>query len=130
MRNKIEEKIKESVEELRSLKRKAPSYRVKTRIESLILIKGNTFKNLNEIAIHLSLNVRSLDNWLKTYYENGVESLLHIGSGGKRRCNIDGTLHAALDEKLHNAEDPLLSYTEAVKWVQKHCKSSEHLGLI
>ncbi len=120
MRNKIEEKIKESVEDLRSLKRRAPSYRVKTRIESLILIKNNTFKNLDDIAIHLSVGVRTLNTWLKDYYEDGIDSILQIGSGGKRRCNIDENLHAALDKKLHNAEDPLLSYAEAVTWVQKH----------
>lgn len=120
MRNKIEEKITESVEDLRALKQKAPSYRVKTRIESLILIKGNTFNNLNEIAIHLSLNVRTLNNWLKDYYDNGVESLFHIGSGGKRRCNVDSQLHDALSLKLHNLEEPFLSYSDAVKWVQKN----------
>jgi len=120
MRNKIEEKITESVEDLRALKRKVPSYRVKTRLESLILIKGNTFKNLDDIAAHLSIGVRTLNRWLRDYYKDGIESTLQIGSGGKRRCNISPNLHEALKEKLHNAEDPFLSYSEAVTWVQKN----------
>jgi len=120
MRNKIEEKISESLETLRLLKKKTANHRIRTRLESLILIKGNEFKSLDDIAIHLSIGVRTIKDWLKTYYENGIESLLQIDSGGKRRCNISPDLHEALKEKLHNAEDPFLSYSEATTWVHRN----------
>ena len=120
MRNKLDKRIKESIESLRQYKKNAPNYRIKTRIESLILIKSNEFTRLQDIANHLSIGLRSLKRWLKIYEEKGLEHLLGISNGGRRYCNISLELHEALKEKTHNSEDPFMSYVEAVQWVKEN----------
>jgi len=120
MRNKLDKRIKESIESLRQYKKNAPNYRIKTRIESLILIKGNEFKRLQDIANHLSIGLRSLKRWLKIYEENGLEYLLGVSNGGRRYCHVSPELHEALKEKTHNSEAPFMSYIEAVQWVKEN----------
>lgn len=112
--------IQESLEELKQLRQKTQDHRKKIRIQSLILSKENKIETRKEIAQHLGIDKATLRRWKRSYIEHGLEGLLTIRSGGKRRCNISPNLHEALKEKLHNADDPFLSYAEAVTWVQKN----------
>ncbi len=120
MRNKLEKQIKESVIELQAYKKRSQNHRIKTRIESLILIKSNNYIRLSDIAVHLSIGLRTLKRWYKTYTESGLEGLSQINNGGKRFTRVSTELHEALREKTHNAEDPFVSYKEAVVWVEEH----------
>lgn len=110
-------KIKESLEELKLLRQRSPDHRIKLRVQSLMLTKENKIQTRHAIAQHMGIDKATLRRWKKTYIESGLEGLLTIRKGGKRRCYIDPSLHLALDKKLHDAEDPFMSYTEAIRWV-------------
>ncbi len=110
--------IKESSVELKSLRKKVPNHRLKTRIQALILLKESKFKYRQNLASHLGIHRVSLMNWINTYMEEGLDGLLKIRNGGKRYSHVSPELHEALQQKVHNAEDPFMSYVEAVQWVK------------
>ena len=113
--------VKESVEFLNKLYLKERNHRIRTRIKCLILLKESKFKGQLEIAIHLGVDYATVKRWLKQYKEEGLESLIMLKSGGKRRSIINSEVHHSLARKLNDSEEPLLGYWDAVFWVkQKH----------
>lgn len=113
--------VKESVESLNKLYLKERNHRIRTRIKCLILLKESKFKGQLEIAIHLGVDYATVKRWLKQYKEEGLQSLIILKSGGKRKSVIDSEVHQSLATKLNDSEEPLLGYWDAVSWVkQKH----------
>ncbi len=111
--------IKESLEELKQIRRKVVNHKFKTRIQSLILTKENKFKRRMDLASHLGIGIATLDRWTKTYLNSGLDALLHSDSGGKRRSVVTQDIHNALSIKLHDSKSPLMGYLDAQIWVQK-----------
>jgi len=121
MKRKLDEsEIKESLSELKSLRKKVQNHRLKTRLQALILLKESKFKYRKDLAIHLGIGITTLKRWVKTYLEEGIDELLEIRNGGRRYCLVSPELHEALLQKTHNSEDPFVSYVEAVQWVKEH----------
>jgi len=112
--------IKESLHELKSLRRKVSNHRLKTRIQALILLKESKFNYRRDLTFHLGIHRASLTNWINIYLEKGIDGLLEIRNGGKRYSHVSPELHEALKEKTHNSEDPFMSYVEAVQWVKEN----------
>ena len=110
--------IKESLSELKSLYKKTKNSRKKLRILSLILTKENKFNTREHLAIHLGVDAKTLYKWTKTYNKFGLQQMLIISSGGKRRETVPSKIHNDLEKKLHNSKSPLLGYTDAVEWVK------------
>jgi len=111
--------IKESVESLNKLYFKERNHRVRPRIKCLILFKESKLKGQLEIAIHLGVDYATVKRWLKQYKEEGLQSLIMLKSGGKRRSVINTAVHQSLAVKLNDSEEPLLGYWDAVSWVKK-----------
>lgn len=111
--------VKEEIEELKSLRNREKNYRLKTRIQSLILTKENKFKTREELANHLGVGVSSLYRWTEVYKESGIEAMLKISNGGLRRKSITKDVHQGLEEKLQDSTNPLLGYFDAQQWVKE-----------
>jgi len=109
-------KIKESEDYLRRLKDQSKSIYSKDRLQALLLIKTKVYKKRSEIAIAIGVHIRTLDRWLQQYRESGLETLLSNNRGGARRSCMNKEAHKALEEKLNDSKNPLLSYTDAVRW--------------
>ncbi|NPD47645.1 hypothetical protein HNS38_17255 [Lentimicrobium sp. L6] len=52
------------------------------------------------------------------YKEFGIEKMLVISNGGKRREVVPSHIQKDLEAKLNNSTDPLLNYKGAVEWVK------------
>lgn len=112
--------IKESFSELEDALRITDSYRLKLRIQSLILTKKNKFKERNQLAKFLGVSKSTLQIWTEKYEESGLEGLLTISSGGDRKTIIPESVHLKLKEKLEDSENPLRGYWDAVAWLKEH----------
>lgn len=109
-------KIKESEDYLRRLKDQSQSIYSKDRLQSLLLLKTKVYKKRSDVAIAIGVHSRTLERWLQEYREFGLDFLLTSNRGGSRRSCMNEEAHKALEEKLNDSENPLLSYTDAVKW--------------
>lgn len=112
-------KVLESIEELNQLYKKQKNYRIRTRIKSLILIKEKKFSRQTDVSMHLGIDYATLKRWFKKYKEYGLSSLLTIESGGAKGSCISNDIHKGLEEKLQDANNPLLGYWDAVLWVNQ-----------
>jgi len=70
------------------------------------------------LAKHLGIDTKTLYVWTKTYQEKGLDAMLIMSGGGKRREKITNTLKNELEKKLNNSTSPLQGYTDAVEWVR------------
>lgn len=110
--------VKESLTELKDLYRKQKNYRIRTRIQSLILTKENKFKKRTDLATHLGVDYATLKRWTREYKDHGLSNFLKIKSGGSRRSSITPEVHQQISDKLHNSKEPLLGYFDAVVWLE------------
>jgi len=110
--------IKEAAEELDLLYRNSKSFKIKRRIKNLILTKSNKFSTREQLAKYLGINVKTLYVWTKIYQEEGLDAMLTMSGGGKRREKITDAIKKELEEKLNNSKTPLQGYTDAVEWVR------------
>lgn len=49
--------------------------------------------------------------WAKVYSESGLEEMLEISNGGKRRDGVIADIHDALKMKQNDFNNPLQGYT-------------------
>lgn len=112
--------IKESFLELENALRITDSYRLKLRIQSLILTKEKRFKERRQLAKFLGVSKSTLQIWTDKYEKSGLDGLLTISSGGDRKTIIPKSVHLKLKEKLEDSENPLRGYWDAVAWLKEH----------
>ena len=110
--------IKEFKSDLEILRKTSKSHRVKTRILFLLLKQSKQKMSQEELSLHLNVSESSLRRWAKVYSESGLEEMLKISNGGKRRMVITPDVHAGLAIKLQNSSDSLLGYNDAFQWVE------------
>lgn len=111
--------IKESLPTLKSQHKKEKCYKKRLRLLSLILTKEKRFSRRVDLAESLGINIDTLNIWTKKYKEFGLEELLSINSGGKRREAVPKSIHKGIENKLNDSNAPLQGYTDAVSWVQQ-----------
>jgi len=112
--------ITEDLDYLKSLRRKEKNFRLKTRIQSLILTKEKKFARRIDLANHLGVGPASLDRWTRVYKKSGIDSMLTISNGGVRRNSVPKEVHEGLAKKVFDSSNPLLGYWDAVLWVKKN----------
>ncbi|SHJ89089.1 Helix-turn-helix domain-containing protein [Arenibacter nanhaiticus] len=112
--------IEESLETMEKALITNNSFKVRQRIQSLILLKKDKFKRQADLAEFIGVGHSTLKTWIKQYKEYGFDSLTTIQSGGNYKGIIDEHLHKALKAKLNDSKDPFLGYWHAVDWVKEH----------
>ena len=118
MTSKIE--IKESLEYLEKAFKRSDNFKVRQRIQSLLLLKQQKFKRQKDLADYLGVDHSSLKRWIKQYKDFGYESLVVLKSGGNYKGVISSELHKALEAKVNDSKSPLLGYWHAVSWVKEN----------
>ena len=111
--------IKESFLELKSAQRKEKNQKKKLRILSLILTKEEKFLRRLDLANFLGVNITTLNKWTDKYRESGLEGILSMNSGGKRRETVPSSIHKAIKDKLNDSSAPLQGYNDAVLWIKQ-----------
>lgn len=112
--------VKESTSYLENLGKRSKSHRVKTCVLFLLLKQSEEITKQRDLALYLNISESSIRRWAKIYMESGLESMLKISNGGKRRMVITPDVHKGLEVKLKNSSDPLLGYNDALAWVEIH----------
>jgi transposase len=111
--------IKESFLELKSAQRKEKNQKKKLRILSLILTKEEKFLRRLDLANFLGVNITTLNKWTDKYRESGLEGILSMNSGGKRRETVPASIHKEIKDKLNDSSAPLQGYNDAVLWIKQ-----------
>ncbi len=117
MTSKLE--IKESLGNLESALKKSQNFKVRQRIQSLLLLKKDKFKRQVDLAKFIGVGHSTLKSWIKQYKEFGFDSLTQLQSGGNYKGVISDSLHKALEAKMNDSTNPLLGYWHAVQWVKE-----------
>jgi transposase len=112
--------VKESLKDLEKDFRSSKNFKVRQRIQSLILLKEEKFKRQADLAAFIGIDHSSLKRWIKQYKTSGYASLITLKSGGNYKGVISESLHKALEAKVNDSQDPLLGYWHAVAWVQEN----------
>lgn len=110
--------VKESKEYLENMRKASKSHRVKTRLLFLLLKQSKKYSTQKDLASYLNVSESSMRRWANVYNESGLESMLKISNGGKRRMVITPDVHKGIELKLKNSSNPLLGYNDAIQWVQ------------
>lgn len=110
--------IKETIEELDLRYRNSKNFKIKRRIKSLILTKSNRFNTREQLAKYLGIDVKTLYVWTKTYQDEGLDAMLTMSGGGKRREKITEAIKKELEVKLNDSTSPLQGYIDAVDFVR------------
>lgn len=118
MTSKLE--IQESIIILEKAFKSSSNFKVRQRIQSLILLKSGKFDRQVDLAKFLGIGHSTLKYWIKQYKEFGLKSLTTIQSGGNYKGIISSSLHKALEEKMNDSQNPLLGYWHAVEWVKEN----------
>ncbi len=79
--------VLETSSQLRSMIRKESRCKNVLRLQSLLHINEKTFAKQCDRATHLGYNVRTMELWLKTYKEAGIETML-IGSRPRKAKSV------------------------------------------
>lgn len=116
MTSKLE--IEESITTLENAFKSSKNFKVRQRIQSLMLLKQQRFKRQVDLAEFIGVGHSTLKSWIKQYREFGFESLTTLQSGGNYKGVISESLHKALEAKVNDSENPLLGYWHAVDWVR------------
>ncbi|SHI31624.1 Helix-turn-helix domain-containing protein [Arenibacter nanhaiticus] len=116
--SKIE--IEERVETLEKTFKTNTSFKVRQRIQSLILLKKDKFKRQADLAEFIGVGHSTLKTWIKQYKKFGFDSLTTLQSGGNYKGVKSERLHKALEAKVNDSKDPLLGYWHAVYWAKEH----------
>lgn len=111
--------IKENLSDLKQLHRKEKKSKQKSRILSLILTKEERFSRREELAKFIGVNPSTLVEWTKKYKEEGLQGMLTISGGGKRRETVPASIHKEIESKLNDSTSPLQGYTDAVLWIKQ-----------
>ena len=111
--------IKESLSTLKKLRKKEKNRKKNLRLLSLILTKEKRFSRRVDLAEHLGVNIDTLNKWTKKYKESGLEGLITLNCGGKRREVVPKSIHKAIENKLNDSKAPLQGYTDAVSWIEQ-----------
>ena len=111
--------IKESLSTLKLQRKREKSQKKKLRLLSLILTKEERFVRRVDLAQYLGVNIDTLNKWTTKYKEEGLEGLLIIKGGGKRRETVPASIHKEIEDKLNDFTAPLQGYNDAVLWIQQ-----------
>ncbi len=112
--------IKESLKSLKQILKKTKTSKSVIRVQCLIYLKEKRFNSRTAIADTLGVSLSSINRWIKIYESQGIEHLLNMSSGGKRREVITKEIHEKLSQKLQESNNPLLGFNDAVRWVEEN----------
>jgi transposase len=115
----FEIRIKESLSALKLQRKREKSQKKKLRLLSLILTKEERFVRRVDLAQYLGVNIDTLNKWTTKYKEEGLEGLLIIKGGGKRRETVPASIHKEIEDKLNDFTAPLQGYNDAVLWIKQ-----------
>ncbi|UBZ05588.1 transposase [Salegentibacter mishustinae] len=109
--------IKESAQELKSLRKKQSSYRFEKRLIWLESILTKRFKTRKQLAEYLNISPRTQERWTLQYIRSGIEGLLSDEPKNLKSRIITQEIHNGLEQRVNSDTEPFLGYWDAQAWV-------------
>jgi putative transposase len=109
--------IKESVEELHELLLKQKTVSSRERIQALYLLKMGQLKTIQDVAVVVGRERVTVQRWLKTYTELGINGLLATRKSTGRPPIINAQAKEQLSKELEQSEG-FKSYEEIRIWLK------------
>ncbi|MBH8554617.1 helix-turn-helix domain-containing protein [Nostocaceae cyanobacterium CENA357] len=109
--------IKESVEELHELLIKQKVASSRERVQALYLLKMGQIKTIQDVAVVVGRERVTVQRWLKTYTESGINGLLSIKKSTGRPPIINDLTKEQLLKELEQPEG-FKSYKEIRTWLK------------
>lgn len=111
--------IKESLVELKELRKNQKSFKHEKRILWLVYLKENKFRTRVELCEYLGITPRTQQRWARQYREKGIGHLLADLPKKRRSKTITPEIHKALEQRLRSGDKGFLGYWEARQWVNE-----------
>jgi transposase len=108
--------IKESLEDLKTIKAKQPMH-LKARIQMLILLVKKGPMSKVQLGDALAVSANTAQDWRKAYQSEGIEGLLRYERGGNKPSVISAAVHKSISLRLNNPQGAFRSYTELQQWI-------------
>jgi len=124
MANPIKIIIKESITELKALKRKHGEL-IGKRIQILIELKKNenTGVSKRNVSDSTGINHNTVLKWRKIYDKDGIAPLLvHNRKGGYKKSVFTEEEHNKIELKLNDPENGIVGFQEFKKWIETELK--------
>jgi len=118
MAKKAEIHVLESLDELQKLKRKQSNIKSSRRLNALIEIKKQPSLTRLELAQFLGIGKRTLETWLSTYKNEGIEGIVKVKPRRKTEL-ITPEIHEALRQRVESEDNVFKGYWEAHEWVRR-----------
>lgn len=109
--------IKESVEELHELLLKQKTASSRERIQALYLLKMGQVRTIQDTAVVVGRERVTVQRWMKTYTESGINGLLSINKSTGRPPIINNSAKEQLLKELEQPEG-FKSYAEIRTWLK------------
>lgn len=112
--------IKESLQDLRSIQKKAQPL-IAVRLRVLIAIKEAGAKGISkrELADKVGVNHNSIQSWRNMYTTGGIEAICSHGRIGFKPSVFTTAEHLAIEQKLNDPLNGLRGYVELQNWIEK-----------
>jgi transposase len=110
--------ISQSAEELKSLLSQQKTVRGRERVQLLYLLKTKQAETVQAAAAMLGRNRVTVQDWLRTYREGGIDSLVQQKSGGGRPRQIPEWAVTSLQKRLQT-EEGFDSYEAIREWLEQ-----------
>jgi transposase len=115
--------VKESLEDLAQRLRLAQPSSTKERLQVLYWLKQENAPSVSAIAKAVGKHRGTVQQWLATYRDEGLESFLAIKKSPGRVRVIPQWAEEALSKRLQDPQQGFASYSEVQQWL------SERLGV-
>jgi transposase len=109
--------IKESVLELKALRRTQSIFKFEKRIIWLESILYKRFETRKQLAEYLNINPKTQERWTVQYIEHGIQGLLSDAPKNLKSRIITQEILQGLEKRVNSSTNPFLGYWDAQEWV-------------
>lgn len=119
MGKKIGFTVKESVSELKSLRRKQSTLSSEKRIVWLQQFHSKKPLPRKNSAANVNISLSTQERWIKEYMKGGIEGFISPIKRNRPSKIITEEIHEGLAKRVNSSELPFLGYWDAVDWVKE-----------
>ena len=103
-KNQSEEKIKETVGEIKEMLRREKEVKKRERIEVLWLLKTGQAENMIKASEQIGRGYWTVKKWMREYRKGGLEKMMVVGHGGGKPPSIPKEVQEQLEKRLKQRE--------------------------
>jgi len=111
--------IKESIEDLKKVRRKCINSKEEKRLQMLIELKSNSMVSRKKLSDSLRISDRTLCRWILAYNEFGLSFIFSSRNRDRDSVIITQEMSEGLEKRVSNPKTGFLSYVDAKNWIEE-----------